>query len=768
MKLVDFEQAEIIQPKDWTAISQEARDHFDAIHQGAWGWPVHWARITVSKKAGNSTTVVVSDGEFHTGKPVYRIGDNVELDLQEYFGALAGGDESWLALILRGTEETIEVQRPFETSDQPLIESKPVQRGTVKYHTRKAEVIVQPGTIGPAPQPRPTIAETNCCVAFVRVNATGVQDIVVNQAARVKTVFEIEGRLTVVEGKVETLYQATQAIVTDLATVAAAVERMPDPRLIDQFARDISRTRQELQFPEEARNYWFDQALVKDLWDLQHPDSLVRVQEGLRFPYAAVRNSQLFIAQPDNPDIVVIGGKYVLPAYDEVMRIESPLGSGRVDISNTVHTIQTAHTGTTSTTSIRYGPTVKVCENTSGWNTADLADRRAGEIFAVSGKEYQSLGKTDNPWNNTTLGQNGHAQYAVQNVIRDTIVSTYTYYTTETYGLNGALYAQTFLSSQMMVATRIDLYLTRVGSTGDITLALCEVLPDGTPHYDRIITQSVVEQADLRVNQWVPFVFDRPTLLEPGKRYAWFTVTTGNHQIAANSGNTFTGGTKFQCSDGIFSQGSTTEDFSFRLYAAKFKKSRVTIQMEPIELENGMTEIQLVYEGWEPAGTSRPWDIKPIGADEWVPMDGRDPNPLTNLPPQCNLRCTLVGTQDVAPMLVMDTYSRVQTGRCRSDVRAVSDEIAFGYATSTIRVVMNVDAFDPNLHDYDPKIMVGGVTIDPQGVTLTPDPTKPGRSQYAANFPLGAPATSARLRIEGTSTSVVAQAFVQDIQLNAY
>lgn len=761
MDVINFDQAEIVDPTDLTAISESGRDAIDRRDIGALGWPAHWARITVAQ--ASSDAVSISSGEYYEGAAVYSSQDTITLNLQSFKPVIAS-DERWMALILRGDEETVSATRAFETSEEPLTESVPVNQSTPKYLRRKMTVVPQSGPISPAPAVQPTINEDDCCVAFVRLKTTGIVEIVANEAARVKSVFEIEGRLTVVELQITAIFKEIEAITTNLGSVAAAVERVPPMALISQITNDVSRVRQLLNFPAAARNYYFDQGLVPDFWDLAHINSIARIREGVRFQYAQSHLATLQMLNADDPDIYVHDDKYVMPAFEEVLRLESPQGSGKQDISNTVHTVRTAHTATTSTTSIRYGATVTVCENTAGWQ--NIGDRKAGEIFKVSGKDYVSVGKTGNPWNQTNTAQNGHSEYAVRGVIRDTVSSTYTYYTTETFGLNGAIYAQTFLNAQQMVATSIDLYFTRVGSTGDVRLCICECNGDGTPDYDRIITEVNKPVADLK-NGWNKFSF-RPSLFEPGKRFALYTVTTGNHQIAMNSGNAFTGGTKFVCTDGVWSQGSTTEDFAFRLFAAKFLKSRVEIPMSALTLENGMTEIELVYEGWEPASTSRVWMIKPQGTDEWLPLDGRNPNPLANLPPLVQLKLVMVGTQDLAPMIVLDQYSKALTGRCRPDMQAVSDDLTFGFTTTTIQTVTHVDNFDPAHHTHAPKLMVGATVVTPATTAVEIDPMKPSRRKITANFTLGAASGSARYRFDMGTDNVYEIPFIQDIQLNAY
>lgn len=163
-----------------------------------------------------------------------------------------------------------------------------------------------------------------------------------------------------------------------------------------------------------------------------------------------------------------------MPAYDEVVRIESPTGNQRQDIANTIHTSKTAIQHTLKHERVRYGETVTVCENRAGWGA--LGDVKAGETFKAAGETWVSKGLTANPWNAQQASQGGHQEYSAQRVIRETCSSSYVTYSVQYYGISGAIHAQSFLCAQVMVATSVELNFTGVGTTGDVHLALCEVI----------------------------------------------------------------------------------------------------------------------------------------------------------------------------------------------------------------------------------------------------------------------------------------------------
>jgi hypothetical protein len=350
----------------------------------------------------------------------------------------------------------------------------------------------------------------------------------------------------------------------------------------------------------------------------------------------------------------------------------------------------------------------------------------------------------------------------------DTSYSTYVTYHSEFFGLAGATHGQTFLCAQVMVATSVDLNFTRVGSTGDVTLCVCEIRSDGAPDREAVLTKVTVPVGNL-VQGWNKFSFP-PALLDQGKRYGWFIVTTGNHQLMMTTD--FLGGTAFTSTDGIWQQGSLTEDFTFRLNAARFAGSRTVIPFDSLNLDGGMTEVQMVYQGWEPASTSRQWEVKPQGGDEWVPIDGRADNPLANLPPLVQLRLVMLHSEDVAPCIILDNDAVSITGRMRSDMRAISKLVDFEFPTTEAQVVLNMDAFDENHHTVAPKMVLeDGTVVEPEAIAIKPDPRKATRFKYVANFDFadhGGAQAKARIRIDATTDTVVNVPFGQDVQLNAF
>lgn len=760
-KMVHVGESEYLDAADLNRLGLFPRAALDTVVGDVIGYPAHWAGYTVSRKSAQLLTV--SPGRFFDGAIVYAAEDAVDLNLTVYFPNNAN-DERWLAILPRGDVAQITDSRAFETSEDPET-SIPVSIATPVIESRVVNYVVSAGVAGPPPAAYPTIAENDACLAFVKVTTQGIQTIEPGNFWRAKSLAEVEGRVTSIEVRVSQLFEDTASLRTDVANLAASIKTIPDPRLVAQVVRDVSRHNQALNMPEEARNYFFDQALLKDFWDFT-AGGYFRIHEGIRFQFAAQLDQVLRLQNYDDTALKIYNNQLVLPAYDEVVRITSPEGTGKQDISNIVHTVVTAVQHTVAHESIRYGETVNVCENMAGWGAVGQA--QYGATFQAGGETWVSYGQTSNPWNNTATAQNGHTEFAVARMIVDTYYETYTTYNTEYFGLSGATYGQTFLNSQVAVVTSIDLNFTKVGDTGDVLLCLCEVNASGAPAFDAVLTKVNKPRSELKVG-WNKFTF-QPALLDQGKRYGWFTVTSGNHQLMTNTGNAYTGGSKFVCTDGAWAQGSTTEDFAFRVNVAKFKQNRTVVPFVSLgSVENGMTEIQMIYKRWRPAATQLSWEIKAEGETEWIPLDARTDNPLANLPPTVQLRAIFIGTQDVQPAIILDPYARAICGRMRPDMVAVSKLKTFGFTTTQASIVLQMDNFNAAKHTAVPKIVLAnGTVVTASGIISEVDRAKSTRTKITANFTLPAGTTQARARVDATTTSIIDVPFGQDIQLIAY
>ncbi|WP_029006397.1 hypothetical protein, partial [Azorhizobium doebereinerae] len=677
-KIVSFTQAEVAEPEDFGNISLFAREGDGHIVGGAIDYAHHWADFSISQPS--SIEIRLNPGRLFVGALVYAADEAIDINLQVHL-PLVTGDRRYVALLLRGATQTVTAQRMIETDAET---GETVEQAVPKVERRTVEVVIQQGLPSPTPL-KPSVAADQCCLAFVELAPTGIVAVELDHGSRLKSLAEVEGRLTLLEGEVANTVRRTTTLETDVANIASRLTDIPHPTIIRQLKRDVAHVRRQIAMPDEARAYWYDAGLVSDAWDKAHATWLARVREGIRFPWAAERDSQLALLDAGS-SALRMSGTLLLPAWEEAVRIEVAGDGGSTNISQLTHTVTTAVRREIARQVIEYGETVTVCENQAEW--ANSAGHSVGELFTANGETFEVVTILNG------LEWAGHVIRAVRRIVTRTVNETYWDYVTESYGVNGSIYGQTWLCAQPMILTSIDLSFTRVGSSGDVHLFVCACDETGQPRLDQVIATATLAASSLATG-WVTFNL-RPSLLESGKRYAWATVTTGNHALETVSGNRYAQGSRFTCTDGAWSQVSTEVDFAMRIKAATFAAPRTVVEFAPLTLENGMTELRLLHGGWAPGGTALTWEIKPSSATTWQPLtlsaaEGSDA--LAGLPALVQLRAVFVGTTDLQPALVLDAKARGMTFRPRGDMVAVSKVQAFGLATSTVQLEVVLDAF---------------------------------------------------------------------------
>ena len=110
-------------------------------------------------------------------------------------------------------------------------------------------------------------------------------------------------------------------LATDLAALAARLNGTASLKFTLKIANDVARVKEKLNLPDTYTSWGADHFLTEDESDMTHVDMLAKIEEGVRFPDAAMRDSQIGLLNPLDPT-VFNQANFVLPAYDEVARLE--------------------------------------------------------------------------------------------------------------------------------------------------------------------------------------------------------------------------------------------------------------------------------------------------------------------------------------------------------------------------------------------------------------------------------------------------------------
>jgi hypothetical protein len=762
--------------QDWQKVTVEDFNNFGLFPRASFDHVVVDTLIPSMAFTGFTTVqtapavVTVGNGRlYHNGLVFYNDSEGgSSLDL---LGVLPVVTRRYVGVVAWGQEiETDTEPRTFLTD--------PVTRATVARvvsteSRRWANVSTVIGAEGPDPQP-PSVASNTLAVAWILLDSTGIISITMVDENRAPNLANLDARMNEMDAwRVQTASRL-DTLATDISSLASRLAGTASMRFTLKLATDIARVREVLNLPDTYSMWGADHFLTPDETDINHVDYLAKVEEGVRFPNAAERDSQFALLNPMDPGVMV-QANFVLPAYDQVVRLEVLGRDSEMSISQYQYQTISWELMTKTRTRIRWGTPFVVCINGVWWwapaghdygsnvgvgpggvggytpNT-DLIYDPVRNILTRGSETFQILDVME-PSSHTVLRL---VQFWV-----DEIVDSYYWRSIVTIeGLSGSVISQTYLNSQGGWLTGVDIFMTRVASTGDVHCIICETNSSGAPDFERAIARSTVTADRLRSPPYATKFDFLPTYMAKGKRFAIVLQTPGNHFVAIVHNNKFAQGSMFQSTDGAWSVGDLTKDMAFRLYFAKFRTTRCTTQLLSLELNGGISAIDLNYDSTRPPGTQIEYEVQVNG--NWVPLGYYDVNPLVALPPLLPFRVTLSGTTDEMPGIGVASNSRSLTSRPRSDFRHISIARNTPAVVTTVYVDFRLEGWrGPPYHTFTPRLLTGAgyVTVrTPSLIEDEPQPDDPTTLVRRCTWNLaalgGVAINSYKIRSEGTTDNV--------------
>jgi len=309
--------------------------------------------------------------------------------------------------------------------------------------------------------------------------------------------------------------------------------------------------------------------------------------------------------------------------------------------------------------------------------------------------------------------------------------------------------AQTFLVSNAMWLTALDLYLTSVAATGDLTVAITKTVA-GQPDLTNVIATVNVPVASLNTYPAATNIQIPAVLLEAGTRYAMVLITQGNHRIATVSGNNYTNGTIFYSTNGAYFLGDLTKDLMFTLYAAQFVNALSQVQLQPVSLAGGLTDLAINVSQVTPQGTSLQIQFQVNG--QWYNL-GDPTSPLNAAPQLVPLRAVFLGTSNLAPAVIATTTG-VVASRPALALNHTSELRTISPATTNVQVQVVVVGYNSAVNTLTCTITSGGTTVTPSVTSSALEPDGVGL-RFTFKFTPAA-ITSYSINIQGTRQSTAA------------
>ncbi len=684
----------------------------------------------------SAAQVTVGGGRlYENGKVFFR--DDVGGVILDLITVLPAVTRKVVTIVAWGTESDAGVEARTFLVD---VDTETTEGQMVATQVRRfANVDTVPGVESSDPKP-PAIDANLLAIADVILTPAGVESVIMREDNKLASV---QGNSEQLRGLQTWRGQAgsrLDVLDTNLAGLSAQVRGLASTGLVLEVARDVARLKELAELPATFNSYEADRFLTPAKTDTAHPDNLATVREGIRFAPAAVRVSQLALANAIDPTVIK-RGDFVLPKFVEVDRIKMDGRDAEMSLSQYQYQTTQIVQRTRTREVVQFGSEMHQCTNSAWWQSGQYDPTsatlsRAGETWIVA-PEHRADALVD------------HRIIRLQQYWVDYYEEPYWEHITVTEGVNGSLVAQTFLASEAAWVSAISLPLTRVAQTGDVTVVILET-EGGKPRIDAAIAKVTVPAADLKTWPTLTKVALPLTYLEKGRRYAFALITAGNHHIATVSGNKNVNGSLFYSTDGAWFQGDVARDIPFTLHVAQFEAARVEIALQPLQLENGIASVWINSDVATPPGTERFYEVQ-LADGSWRPLKSYPDTLINGLPPILALRVVLLGTTDVMPGFSVGASSEVRTTRPRTDFKHVSKAHVLPGPCSRIEVTARLENYDEARHDCIAELLCGATfaTLETADVVTdqpTPDPKAILRTW---RFNTAAPVSQFKIRTRG-------------------
>jgi hypothetical protein len=616
--------------------------------------------------ASGETMIAVATGRLYSAGQVYGRGTDSTFDL---FGSLPIATRRVVALVVTGQAEEAAVEARDFLIDLTSGATEP--QAVAIQERQVANLAVLAGAESADPT-APTIGQNSLVVALVTLTTTGIESILAQVSNRLPNTKDNQrdiGGLQLWRGRVGPQIEAIQ---TNVAALEQKTDQKVDRKTMADLAGDIARVREKVGLPDVFSLSGSD--IYQDVAETDEaaPGYAARIDQGVLFPFEASEVAGLDMFNPLDDKVIRSAGGWVLPKYTEEAKIAVLGYSGDKSVSQYALTSHVLKTHTFTKTYYRYGSYYGRARAWFGWNGYRNLYQYGRRYYGIYGWRY------------------AHTE-------------TYSYQTLEPVetAINGTIISQSFLTPSAFWLSSIDLFFTSVGSSGDLTVAICETAY-GKPDLDRVISQTTIPQADMQVYPTETRVEVAPTFMDAGRRYAIVLITEGSHRVAMAAGNSYTQGSFFYGNDGAYLAGALDTNLMFNANGAVFESPRTELMLGNVSLAGGISDLAIDTEMVEPDGTIVSFEVQVAGV--WYPFETVDA--LGTTPDIVPVRAVFVGTRDIAPGFQLGA-GRVTGSRADTSFLHVSSVRSLpGAATTTsISVVAYVAGYDDAVHTFSGRIL---------------------------------------------------------------
>jgi hypothetical protein len=699
-KQVIFRDRQELQAKDLSNIEEYTSDAIEAVVTDAVSNRYHYTGFEVAQ---NSTTeITVAPGKLYAGGKMYISEQSLDFNIFQF---LPLNTKKVVTVCVWGSKTETEVEPRDFLID--VVQGTTEPRAVAMTKLNKANVNLVAGVESVDPQPA-GLQENVVPVAYIYLATTGIEKIIRVEDYVLPRLYETKADVAELKNWRALTEPRLISIVTDLSSLSKKTDGKADLKTALEIMADMARVKEKLNLPSTYHSY--DADYFGDTGKIDINNTVAKVVNGLLFPNAGEAKANLALFNPYDPNIKRFDN-LVLPNYDLVCKLETKGYSGDVSISQ------------------------------YQFQTYEVKKYTYYQYYWVYGWRWNWYWNWYYRWWRWYYGYNwwwyGYYGYWVQYPVTEYRLEE------TTHSINGAIVAQTFVVSSPMWLSALGLFFTQKDSSADITVVICET-DNGKPNLQKALTMVRVSQADIKKYPNETVINLTPVFLKAG-RYAVCFITQGNYRVATVSGQNYLQGTLFFGTDGDYFTGDLTKDIMFKLYAAQFKQARTEVQLQPVSLAGGITDLQIIAPALVPEGTELIYEINVGG--KWYPL--KETGRLSSAPDIVPLRAVMLGTADLQPALVL-TEQAITSSRPATTFYATSTQRTLSAARQNIDVQLLLHKFNATVHTINCQLLSGSNTYNPATVTTQED-TDTVRKTFSFNISAGI--QSYKIKISGSRAS---------------
>lgn len=708
--------------------------------------------------------ITMTSGRLYYGGAVYARPSSVVIDVLALLPLVS---KKRIAIVASGQTVETDVQPRDFLID--VVEGTTEPSSVAMRKDRYANVAAVAGTEAPDPA-YPAVDQTYTILAYALLDTGGVVSIEQHAPTKVANLRTVDTRTGALEawrggvsGRVDTLQ-------TDLSALASKMPGFAPLSEMSDLAAQLDQLRTHIFEPASHLVYNTDHLLDVATSQTGHGSYDAILEDGIRFPAAASATSALSLLDPNNA-YVTKTGDFIMPKFGHAIRMDLTGYDAETRLSQYTYETKDVVLRHRSRRRCRYGPLRRIMANTAWWRAGNVhyhprifrRDAETWDVAVETTKDYLQTG---------AIVYNGFANWLrLPFFWVDTVLEPYWDKVTTTHSETGQQVAQTFLNSQDGWMSQLGLFFSRKAASGDVTVLICET-QFGMPDITKTISRTTLSHGDIIAGEaaaggGLPSLTETkvaitPTYLEAGRRYAVVLITAGDHYVAmTNSDNAVVQGTFFSSTDGAFFSGNLVSDMKMRLYFARFERTRVSVEMNALQLAGGVADIDILAETITPPACRMDYEVQIAGA--WVALDADGAGPdLSGLPAILPLRVTFTGTTDLMPGIEL-SGSQVKVTRADTAMTWLGQQRALGSAAGTIKVIADLAGFDDTPHDCTISLLTGAAQDGTEAADVVSDTVLiDGTIRRTATF-TGLTASYYTVKIVGASASAVSNFQVAEL-----